>query len=206
MAARSRLAAVLASISVAAVLGVAVWGWSLSPEKTGRWVFMASVLPVMWGYVELMQVRGDDPDTGAAIMSLHRSVIAWAGLILVLRVAPRLAVASELLDPSAAQTSMRLSGLSVGVGLILFGNYLPKFSSPWTLGTEPFDWQRVHRFCGWVCLSGGTAVTAAWLLLPLPAAGEVVQAVLVGTVVLAVGRKFISLATQRRRSLPSETR
>jgi hypothetical protein len=160
----------------------------------------------MWGYVELMQVRGDDPRIGRAIMTLHRSVIAWAGVILLLRVAPRVAVASELLEPSAAPTGVRLSWLAVGVGLMLFGNYLPKFPSPWMLGTEPFDWQRVHRFCGWVFLSAGAAITAAWLLLPFSSAGEVGEAVLVGTAVLAVGRKFFSLATRGRGSLPSEGR
>lgn len=196
----------LAAISVAAVAGTAVWGWSLYPEKIARWVFVASWLPVLWGYVELAQVRGDDPATGRAIMILHRSVVAWTGLTLLLRVAPRLAVASELLEPSAAQAGMRLSGLSVGVGLMVFGNYLPKLASPWTVTAEPFDWQRVHRFCGWVFLAGGTAVMAASLLLPLARASQVSQALLPGIAVLAVGRKFLSLATHGRRSLPSATR
>lgn len=200
MAARSRQVAILASISVVAVLGTAIWGWSLYPLKIARWAFMASVLPICWGYVELMQVRGDDP----AIMSLHRTVIAWTGLILLLRVAPRLAVVSGLLDPSSAEAFTRLSGLSVGVGLMVFGNYLPKFPSPWQIRTEPFDWQRVHRFCGWVFLAGGTAMTAAWSLLPLARAREVAPAIFLGIAVLAVGRKFISLATHGRRSSTSE--
>ena len=205
MAARSRRAAILAAVSVVAVLGIAVWGSVLIPQRAAGWVLMAFALPILWGYVELAQVRGDDPDTGQAIMTLHRSVIAWAGLTILLRVAPRLAIASDLLDASWAPMSLRLSGLSVGVGLMVFGNYLPKFASPWTVRAEPFEWQRVHRFCGWVFLLGGAAVTSAWLSLPLDQAAKAGSLLLPGIAVLAVGRKLVSLAAHGRSS-PFEAR
>jgi hypothetical protein len=92
------------------------------------------------------------------------------------------------------------------MGFIVFGNYLPKFPSPWPVRTEPFDWQGVHRFCGWVFLLGGVAVTAAWLLLPAAQAAQAGSSVVVAIAVLAVGRKFVSLATRGRSSAPSDAR
>lgn len=194
MADRSRQAAVAACIGVAAMAGLAGWGRATRPDKSGAWLFLATFLPVSWAYVELMQHRGDEPSHGRAIMTLHRTVIAWTALVILLQVGPRLAVGDGLVDPGWASTGRRLGGIVTGVGLMIFGNLLPKIPSPWTLASEPFDWQRVHRFAGVVCLVGGAVATGAWLLLPLPEAARYGRAALLTAGALAVGRKLISLA------------
>jgi hypothetical protein len=194
-----------AGIGVAAVAGLAAWGWSLRPERSGAWIWMATFLPVLWGTVELMQHRGEEPSRGRAIMTLHRTVIAWTAVVILLRVAPRLAAGAGLIDATWTRTGARLAGIAAGVGFMVFGNFLPKFPSPWTLGSEPFDWQRVHRFAGVVFLAGGAAATAAWLLLPVPQAARYGTAAIVTAAALGVGRKLISLARHARPN-PSRAR
>lgn len=203
MLTRSRAAAILTFISVTTVLAVALWGWSLHPEKLGSWVVMATILPVLWGYVEVMQVRGPLPDVGRGIMTFHRRIIGWAGLTMALRVASGLALAGELIDRSWALMGIRTAGVSVGLFLVYFGNNLPKIRSPWTLEAEPFHWQRVHRFAGWVCLLGGAATTAIWLFLPLRQAHDLARVVVLVVAVLTLARKLFSLATHDPGRVPS---
>ena len=45
--------------------------------------------------------------------------------------------------------------------MAVWGNYLP-LMSPWQPGEEPFDWQRVHRFVGWVFTIGGIVTMLTW--------------------------------------------
>ena len=77
----------------------------------------------------------------------------------------------------------------------IWGNYLPKQLSPWSLEDEPFDWQRVHRFCGWVASLSGIALVMVWLVLPLDGAKRATAGILLAFVVLCLARKLISLAT-----------
>ncbi len=203
MFARSRLAPVLTGVAVATTGAVAFWGWTLRPEKLAVWVLLSAALPAMWAYVEFAQVRGPDPATGRTLMTLHRTVIAWAGFTMSLKIACRLALAAELVDPATAMTGLRLGGVSMGLFLVYFGNTLPKLQSPWSMTSEPFDWQRVHRFVGWVCLVGGIATIALWLSLPLASAYTAGRIVMAAVAVLALGRKFFSLATYRPRRVSS---
>jgi hypothetical protein len=97
--------------------------------------------------------------------------------------------------PAWRPIAKRTVGVLFGLGLAIWGNYLPKLLSPWAVGDEPFDWQRVHRFGGWIASLGGAAVVVVALLFPLEATG-VASSAIIGTVTaLIVGRTLISHAT-----------
>ncbi|MGE3275699.1 MAG: hypothetical protein AB7O67_11350 [Vicinamibacterales bacterium] len=90
---------------------------------------------------------------------------------------------------------MRTTGLLAGVGLAVWGNYLPKLTSPWRLEDEPFDWHGVHRFVGQVAFFGG--LTLAFISLQVPAEWlrPAVVGVMATSLALALGRKLLSVAT-----------
>jgi predicted ABC-type sugar transport system permease subunit len=107
----------------------------------------------------------------------------------------KLAIIAGALDPSWLATGQRAFGVILGTTLALLGNYLPKLVSPWSLRDEPFDWQGVHRFGGWLCLTVGVAVVVCWLALPVGSARSATSSLILTMAVLLLGRKLYSLAT-----------
>jgi hypothetical protein len=188
-----RLPKSLAAVSVALVATVAYWGFSVDPEPPWRWIFLGGFLPALWAFVERWQVRGRDPDVGSAIMAFHYYVFAFTGFLLASSVGVRLMVYQHLVDPTWLSSGRRLGGLALGVGMILFGNYLPTLRSPWPFEAQPFAWQRVHRFVGWTSVLGGLGVLGAWTVLPQDLAGRITAQILAIAAVLALGRKLASL-------------
>jgi hypothetical protein len=174
---------------------VAVCGISVDPDALFRWLFLAGFVPLAWAYVGSAQVRGDDEEVAAAIMDFHRYTFAFAGFMLTSRAGLRLMVLEGLLDPSWLATGQRFSGVVLGVGMILFGNFLPALRSPWRLQEQPFAWQHVHRFVGWTFVLAGLGVLACWLLLPLDSAVRTTAVMLVIACSAAVVRKFASVGT-----------
>jgi hypothetical protein len=183
----------LAWMSIPMLLAVSLWGWSVDPHRPGRWLFVALFLPALWGFAEWAQ-PGDRRRERQAILNWHRLCIGGAALLLAFAVASQLAIASGLIDGAWAPAIRRFRGMTFGASLMLWGNYLPKLLSPWSLDDQPFDWQGVHRFAGWGALLGGLAVVLAWLLLPVEEAKSASSVIVVLTLGLAVGRKFLSLA------------
>ena len=65
----------------------------------------------------------------------------------------------------------QLAGVFCGVLFLFIGNYLPKcrqsytmgIKLPWTLANEE-NWNRTHRFGGWLWVAGGTVFILAALL------------------------------------------
>ena len=103
---------------------------------------------------------------------------------LVLWVIPFLSVLLHTLTYAAAlgkQVQMEVI-LPVFIGLLfsIIGNYMPKcrqnytigIKIPWTLNSEE-NWNRTHRFAGWVWTFGGLVILLAgffggfWLFLPI---------------------------------------
>ncbi len=200
MAALSRAAAVLALpqawtvFAVMLVAALSLWGWWLVPARWPRWVAVAAFLPALWGYVELMQ-SGTLAAERDQIMRWHRTVFAVAGLILALKLAPALAIASGQLDAAWEPLALRIRWITAGTAWTVWGNYLPKLLSPWPAESEPFAWQRVHRFVGWVSSMVGVGIIAAWLALPVERAEHIGEGLILTAGLLAVGCKLYSLAT-----------
>ena len=191
----------LAGISVLAVVGLIAYGWTLHPEQFSRWVYVIFFLPALWGFLELMQSGNLDREK-KAVMNWHRSVIAWFGLVIAVRVAVQLALSTDLLEADWAPLGKRIQMVIFGLGLAIWGNYLPKLLSPWNREDEPFDWQQVHRFAGWVASLGGIGLLIVWLTFPLDVAGPATRSITIVVAVLGIGRKLISLAAYSRRQPP----
>jgi hypothetical protein len=189
---------VSSAAAVAAVLATAaaaIWGFRVDPTPALRWFLVGTFLPALWAYVEFAQVRGTDPDGGADIMTLHRYTIAFAGFMLSSQIALRLMVHEGLMDPELLPTGQRLQWLAKGTGMVVFGNLLPTLKSPWPYRQQPFAWQQVHRFVGWLFVLGGFGVIASWTFLATESARP--ASLLICTIVftLALVRKFASVAT-----------
>jgi hypothetical protein len=199
----SRAAAVLAlpqawtMFAVLLVAALSLWGWWLVPAHWPRWMAVAVLLPVLWCYVELMQ-SGSLPAERAQIMRWHRTVFAVAGLILALKLAPALAIASGQLDAAWGPLTLRIRWIAAGAACAIWGNYLPKLLSPWPTENEPFAWQRVHRFVGWVSSMVGVGIIVAWLTLPVERADRVGEGLLLAAALLAIACKLHSVATHHR--------
>jgi len=198
---RSRKPLTLAWLSVLVVVGLAVAGWSVEPDHLGRWVFIALFPPALWAFAELMQ-GGDPGREKEAILDWYRSCVAWIGLMWLLSLGSQLAIALGLVDAGWRPLLRRTWWLVFGVSVAVWGNLLPKLLSPWTVEDQPFDWQRVHRFVGWLTTLGGIGVVLVWLTQE-PGTARTASRVILGVVfVLALGRKMISLMTSRSSAPP----
>ncbi len=198
----SRAAALLALpqawtvFAVMLVAALSLWGWWLVPARWPRWVALAAFLPALWGYVELMQ-SGSLPAEREQIIRWHRTVFAVVGLILALKLASSLAIASGQLDPAWEPLTLRIRWIAVGAAWATWGNYLPKLLSPWPTEREPFAWQRVHRFVGWVFSMVGVGIIVAWLTLPIELADRIGEGLILTALLLAISRKLYSGVTHR---------
>ena len=135
-------------------------------------------------------------------MNWHRRVIASLGLLMTVDMGFELAISADFLATSWESIAQRISAVAFGVLMVLWGNYLPKLLSPWKVGEEPFDWQRVHRFVGWVVSLGGIGVVLVWLVLPIAEARLATAGIIGTSVVLVITRKFMSFAASLRRQPP----
>lgn len=183
--------------AVLLVAALSVWGWWFVPARWPLWMATAAFLPALWGYVELMQ-SGTLPAERARIMRWHRTVFAVVGLIVAMKMARAIAIASGQLDATWAQLTLRIWWIVMGAAWTIWGNYLPKLLSPWPAEGEPFAWQRVHRFVGWVSSMVGVGIIVAWLTLPIERADRVSEGLIVVAVLLAITRKLHSLASHNR--------
>ena len=187
---------ILASACMATLVAIAIWGWSLYPEK--NWLLVVLVPGGFWTFLELMQGGGARREK-AVIMNWHRTVVAVSALLLALAVSSKLAIAAGLLDAEWAPLMRRLRGVLFGCALAIWGNYLPKMLSPWTADEEWFDWQRVHRFAGLLATLTGAVLVLVWLFWPLESARSMTRAITATFALVVVGRKFWSVAAYSRR-------
>ena len=186
---------VMTSVLIVACLGGL--GWSLEPENAGQWARRIIMLPALWGFLEFAQYRGEDRGhAGEAIMRWHRLMIAGLGLLTIVDSSFQLAISTDLLGPHWARIGQSMQGVLFGTGLAVWGNFLPTIPSPWSLETQPFAWQRVHRFVGWVATLAGIALAVVWMVLPEEGARFVSARIIAAFVVLALGRKLISVITR----------
>jgi hypothetical protein len=161
-------------------------------------------LPALWGFIEIRMASADFSRRSVReILRWHRSVFAWVGLIIAVGVGSQVAISAGVLDAEWGPAARRLDGVLFGAGMAIWGNYLPKTLSPWNVEEAPFDWQRVHRFGGWTFSIGGVALVLVWLTLPLEGARSAAVGITATVGLLAVGRKFISVAAYSGRQPPA---
>lgn len=179
--------------------GLAIWAWTLDAENL-PWKELV-FLPALWAFVEMAQAPGDS--RRLPIMSWHRRVFGFIALFGAYGNCLRIAFDLGTLDASWAPLARRSVGILVGVMLTAWGNYLPKLLSPWDEDDQPFDWQRVHRFGGWLATLAGLSLVVLWLTAPVASARYATTAIFLTFAILVVGRKFASLATHRRQRPPA---
>jgi hypothetical protein len=192
----SRSKAVLGMCALALDLVLGLWFWALDPDGARRLIPVV-VVGVLWAFAEFAQGPADS--RRGPVVDWHRTVFATIALVLALRMGVRLAVELEVVGAGWVPTLRRGFGVLGGVLLGVWGNYLPKLLSPWRPEEQPFDWQGVHRFVGWLATLSGLGIAVVWLTLPIPVAGGTAVAIMLTFVILAFGRKLVSLASSSSR-------
>jgi hypothetical protein len=98
-----------------------------------------------------------------------RSGIVTAGLILVVSLSAKLAVALGAVGHG--DTALRVIMAITGVFLAVTGNAIPKTLTPLAaLHCDPAKVQAAQRLAGWMWALAGLAVAIAWLTLPINSA------------------------------------
>ena len=187
----------LAWLSVLLVISLGVLGWSLFPESSSNWALVVISLPALWAFLEIVHA-GHAGQREESIIEWHRAVMAWVGLVIAVAIGFELAIATELLGNEWEPVARRTRGVMFGAGLAIWGNYLPKLLSPWSVEDAPFDWQRVHRLAGWLATLAGVALVLVWLALPIASARQASIGIVIAFSTLTLGRKLMSIATYSR--------
>ncbi|MEX2049467.1 MAG: hypothetical protein WEB90_07810 [Gemmatimonadota bacterium] len=198
-----RLPLVLLATGAAIVVGIGVAGQALLPAADADWTNLVVSGPLTWAFLEALAF-GRRRSANADQERLYlRYIGAIIFLFLILEAGPVLAIGAGWLDAAWAPRLVRTQGVLIGVALAVGGNFLPKLMSPWTLDQEPFDWQRVRRFGGWLAVLAGVVTAAAWATRPEETARGV-TAVAVGAVLaLTLAYKLVSrvaYALRKRRA------
>ena len=184
----------LALVAVLVVASLSVLGWSLEPENAAQWARRMFMLPALWGFLEFAQHRGEGrTGAGEAIMNWHRFMIAGVGLLTTMDSGFHLAISTGVLDADWAPIGQSIQGVYFGAGLTVWGNLLPTIPSPWSFEDQPFAWQRVHRFVGWVATLCGIALVVVWTFLPVQEARFASARIIAVFLVLGLGRKLVSV-------------
>jgi hypothetical protein len=126
---------------------------------------------------------------------MNRGVV-FAALMMIMPLAMTLAHAYGVVDDPDSGT--RGSQILLGAYLVVFGNALPRSLPP--ISSMPFDDARIQAFqraTGWTWVLGGLGYAAAWLALPIDAAGPVAMA-LVGAAMIVTIVRMVRLRRPRR--------
>jgi hypothetical protein len=190
-----RLPLVLVAAGAATVTAIGVAGRVLLPTADADWSGLIASGPMMWAFLEALAFGRRRRAHAEQERRYLRYIGATIFLFLILEAGPVLAIGAGWLDAGWAPRLVRAQGVLIGVALAVGGNFLPKLMSPWTLEEEPFDWQRVRRFGGWLAVLAGVVTAAAWATRPEETARGVTAAA-VGTVLaLTIAYKLISRVT-----------
>lgn len=187
---------IVSIVFVAIAIGVAAWLWPHMPPRVpdhwdadgqpngyasrfwavAIWPLLILGLALLAALLPRISPRRFGMESFAGIYAALMLVIQ--GVVLVLGIAAMLAGAGHAV-PMAT-----VAPLSVGVLLVVLGNYMGKLRrnffvgirSPWTLASEAV-WERTHRLAGWVYVLAGVAMVV--LALAGAMSGWVLAAVVV---------------------------
>jgi hypothetical protein len=171
--------------------------WYLQPQSARGWFV---VLFLLIGMTLALVLVSREPKEEAARRGAGRSVrsgIVTAGLILVISLGAKLAVALGAVH--YGDFSLRVTMAIGGAFLAVTGNAIPKTLTPLAAQhCDPAKVQAVQRLAGWIWALAGLAVAIAWLTLPVNLAEAMSFLLLPGAILVTVGQ-----AVWLRRAKPS---
>ena len=169
--------------------------WYLRPQSAGGWFVVLLLLIGMT--LALVLVSREPKEEAARRDAGVRSGIVTAGLILVISLGAKLAVA--LGAEGYGDIALRATMAIVGAFLAVTGNAIPKTLTPLAaLHCDPENVQAVQRLAGWTWALAGLAVAMAWLTLPINLAAAMSFLLLPSAILVTVGQ-----AVWLRRAKPS---
>ena len=147
-------------------------GWASRPVA----VFVPSAMMLALQWLCMLVTSADPKKQNHPEKVMH--LILWLIPIITVFI-------SALMYVSALGVSVRVETLMpilLGLVFVAIGNYMPKCKQnytigikiPWTLASEE-NWNRTHRFAGWVWVGGGIAVMLTgffnlfWLMMVVTA-------------------------------------
>jgi len=176
------------------MLGLAAWGWIITPEGAEIPVHFAADGSVN-RYGSKLEAFGVVPALSLALVGLFAVVplidprggnvrrsrplvlVSWAGTMWVMAVAQGAITLSVTGLVSETDWMPRLIGIAVGVLFAVIGNVLGKarpnwffgIRTPWTLSSDR-AWDAAHRWAGWLFVFAGLISAGGMFILPVRAA------------------------------------
>jgi len=157
----------LALFGIISVILMAGMLWNVQPERALSLAIAMVILPVTWGLLEFfMRTRTDKPGNPGKREKV-RSYVLWASILLAIPLGFQLVDALASLEDNTLDE--RAVGISIGMTLAIFGNFMPKKSKSADDDQKacPEESQSALRFAGWVFVLAGLAHALIWLLAPL---------------------------------------
>jgi hypothetical protein len=169
--------------------------WYLRPQGARSWFVVLLLLIGMT--LALVLVSREPKEEATRRDAGVRSGIVTAGLILVISLGAKLAVALGAVH--YGDIALRATMAIAGAFLAVTGNAIPKTLMPFAaLHCDPAKVQAVQRLAGWIWALAGLAVAIAWLTLPINLAEAISFLLLPSAILVTVGR-----AVWLRRAQPS---
>ena len=169
--------------------------WYLRPQGARSWFVVLLLLIGMT--LALLLVSREPKEEATRRDAGVRSGIVTAGLILVISLGAKLAVALGAVH--YGDIALRATMAIAGAFLAVTGNAIPKTLMPFAaLHCDPAKVQAVQRLAGWTWVLAGLAVAIAWLTLPINLAEAMSFLLLPSAILVTVGR-----AVWLRRAKPS---
>jgi hypothetical protein len=169
--------------------------WYLRPQGARSWFVVLLLLIGMT--LALLLVSREPKEEATRRDAGVRSGIVTAGLILVISLGAKLAVALGAVH--YGDIALRATMAIAGAFLAVTGNAIPKTLMPFAaLHCDPAKVQAVQRLAGWIWALAGLAVAIAWLTLPINLAEAISFLLLPSAILVTVGR-----AVWLRRAQPS---
>ncbi len=171
--------------------------WYLRPQSAGVWFVVLLLLIGMTLALVLVSRKPAEEAARRNAGSSVRSGIVTAGLILVISLGAKLAVALGAVH--YGDIALRATMAIGGAFLAVTGNAIPKTLTPLAaLHCDPAKVQVVQRLAGWIWALAGLAVAIAWLTLPINLAEAMSFLLLPSAILVTVGQ-----AVWLRRAKPS---
>ncbi|MGA8743172.1 MAG: hypothetical protein WB561_18435 [Terracidiphilus sp.] len=169
--------------------------WYLRPQSARGWFVVLLLLIGMT--LALVFVSRESKEQAARRDAGIRSGIVTAGLILVISLGAKLAVALGAVH--YGDIALRATMAIAGAFLAVTGNAIPKTLTPLAaLHCDPAKVQAIQRLAGWTWALAGLAVAIAWLTLPINLA-EATSFLLLPSAILVTAGQAVWL----RRAKPS---